>query len=206
MSKNKYTEISNPTNDAESLINMSKPYSVKVVIEGTADLLFHRWSCDDVAEKSAARKNSKQKKTDNLEAYIYRNEEGYICLPSEYIRQPILETAKYFQDPRSPRKSLKDLSKAALIVLTPLASLGKKEWDYEDRRRVVIQKNAITRIRPAFKAGWRAEHVIQCLLPEYIGSQLLNEIISMAGKISGTGDFRPTFGRFQIISYEVLEE
>ena len=33
--------------------------------------------------------------------------------------------------------------KAAVVSLTPLASLGKTKWDYEDRRRVTIQRNGI---------------------------------------------------------------
>jgi hypothetical protein len=97
-----------------------------------------------------------------------------------------------------------DLFKAAIVSLTPLASLGAKKWDYEDRRRVVVQRNGITRTRPAMRVGWKATFVILVTLPEYVSPQVLNEVVSTAGRIGGLGDFRPTYGRFQVISFKVI--
>lgn len=193
-----------PTNGGEESISM--PYMAHLTIEGSADLLFHRWNCESVAEKAKAAKGSKAKKCDNVESYVYRNEENEICVPGEYLRQSIIMAAKYQQDPRSPRKSAMDLFKAGIVSLTNLASLGTKDWDYEDHRRVTIQRSAITRVRPAMKAGWKVEFDLQILLPEYIDQRLLNATITQAGRLVGIGDFRPTYGRFQITSFDVLTE
>jgi len=195
------TEIAPSTNGAKQQIMVGAPYVATVRIKGTADLLFHRWSVEAVAEKAKARKGSAQKKSDDIESYVYRNEEGDICLPGEYLRGSIISAAKYRQDPRSPRKSAMDLYKAAIVPLTPLASFGVKDWDYEDHRRVVIQRNAITRTRPAMKAGWEVEFDFQIMLPEYITPEELNETVQMAGRLIGVGDFRPTFGRFQVVEF-----
>lgn len=205
--KNRVTEIGGevPNNGARESIETEIPYVAEVTIQGTADLLFHKWDCESVAEKSAAKKGSKSKKEDNLESYVYRNEKGELCLPGEYLRMSMIGASKFRQDPRSPRKSMMDLAKAAIISLTPLASLGCKNWDYEDRRRVTIQRNAITRTRPAFKSGWTAKIQLQCNLPEYISPSLLNEVIQQAGKLIGVGDFRPTYGRFQVVGFKVLD-
>lgn len=116
-------------NGAEETINFSLPYTVEVTIEGVADLLFHRWDCDAVESKAKAAKNSAAKKTDNLESYVYKNDDGDICLPGEYVRQAIVNAARYRQDPRSPRKSAMDLYKAAIVPLTALASLGVQTWE-----------------------------------------------------------------------------
>lgn len=67
----------------------------------------------------------------------------------------------------------------------------------------MIQRNGITRTRPALKVGWAAEFDILVNLPEYINPADLNEVIANAGKLCGIGDFRPTFGRFQIVGFEV---
>jgi len=125
-------------------------------------------------------------------------------LSKRTFRMSIISAAKFRQDPRSPRKSAMDLYKAGLIILTPLASLGQKEWDYEDKRRVVIQRNAVTRVRPALKAGWKCSFDIQVLLPEYISYHDLYDVISSAGKLIGVGDFRPTFGRFHLVDYKII--
>ena len=170
-------------------------------MEGTAPLLFHAWNVEAVREKAGAAKGSKSKKEDNVESYVYRDERKHICLPGEYFRQSIIHAAKYVQDPRSPRKSAMDLFKAGLLVLTEYASLGKTDWDYLDQRRVVIQRNGVNRIRPAFHKGWRATFELQVILPEYITRDVLGAAITNAGRLVGVGDFRPTYGRFQVVTF-----
>lgn len=195
-----------PTNEGQFVIDQSKPFIATVVIEGVSDILFHKWSCEDVEQKGNAAKGSKAKRTDNLEAYIYRCDDGTIGVPGEYLRGALIGAAKFRQDPRSPRKSMADLAKAAIVSLTHCASLGKKQWDFEDRRRVTIQRNAITRCRPAFKPGWRAEFDLMVNLPEYISPQILNDLIQAAGKLIGLGDFRPSYGRYQVIGFSVHQD
>lgn len=197
-------KLKDVTNAAAADIEISEPWTCEVTITGSADLLFHRWNNEAVAEKSAARKGSKSKKSDNVESYVYRNEAGELCLPGEYLRGSIINAAKFRQDPRSPRKSAMDLFKAGVISITPLATLGTKDWDYEDHRRVVIQRSAITRVRPAMRAGWKATVHLMINLPEYIDEAFLREVIQMAGRLVGVGDFRPTYGRFDITKFERL--
>ena len=177
------TEISNVSNDAESTIMV--PYQAEVEVVGTAALLFHRWSVDGVEAKSKAAKGSKAKKEDDLESYVYRDSKGILCVPGEYFRMAIVNAAKYRQDPRSPRKSAMDITKAGVVAMSPLCSLGVKDWDEVDRRRVTIQRNAITRSRPAMKEGWKCRFTLQVLLPEYINSAMLNDLIQQAGRLIG---------------------
>lgn len=206
MAKSKIKEIGGdvPTNGAQEAIEHGLPYQVSVTLQGSSDLLFHRWNCEEVDAKSASAKGSKTRKSDNIESYVYRNDEGEICIPSEYLRMAIIGAAKFRQDPRSPRKSAMDLFKASIVCLTPLSSLGTKDWDYEDKRRVVIQRAGINRTRPAMKVGWEANFVIMVNTPEYIQPQDLNETIQLAGRLIGLGDFRPSYGRFNIIKFEVI--
>lgn len=201
-----------PTNGGQQDIEMTMPYRVEIELTGTADLLFHRWNCEAVAEKAAAAKGSKAKKSDNIESYVYRNDSGVLCLPGEYLRQAVITAAKFKQDPRSPRKSAMDLFKAAIINLTPLAPLGGAGgegmllWDYEHKCRVQIQRNGITRTRPAVKEGWRAKFIFLVNLPEYVSPGLLNEVLVNAGRLVGLADFRPTYGRFSVTKFEILQD
>lgn len=202
MSKVASIRKSEVTNGGAVTISASEPYTVVVALEGSADFLFHRWNAEAVDEKAKAAKNSVAKKTDDIESYVYRDDAGRLCIPGEYLRQAIIHAAKFRQDPRSPRKSAMDLFKAGVVSLTALASLGKTKWDYEDKRRVVIQRSGINRTRPAMKTGWKVEFQLMVMLPEYISRNDLQDVISNAGRLIGLGDFRPTYGRFNITKFE----
>jgi len=194
----------NPGNGAQAVIDCSVPYGVRARIRGVSDLIFHRWNVEEVEAKGKAAKGSKGKKTDNIESYVYRNDLNELCVPGEYVRQAIVNAAKFRQDPRSPRKSAMDLFKAGVVSLTPLASLGVVAWDYEHKARVMIQRNGITRVRPALKVGWEVEVEFMVNLPEYISLEALNEVLTNAGRLIGVGDFRPTYGRFQIVRFDPM--
>jgi len=200
---NQATVLAPVSNDGGKIISFSEPYVVQAEIVGTSPFLFHRWSVEGVEEKARASKGSKAKKTDDTESYVYRDSKGNLAIPSEYFRMSIIGAAKFKQDPRSPRKSAMDIFKAGIIALDEYCSLGVKDWDYLDRRRVVIQKSAITRSRPAMQIGWRIKVRLECVLPEYISDQLLNEVFQSAGRLVGVGDFRPSFGRFQVVKFVV---
>jgi hypothetical protein len=202
-----------PTNDGEPFIDLGRPYQVTVEVTGVASLLCHRWSDESVEAKARAAKGSTAKKTDDVMSYVYRTPDGFVGLSGTQLFGSIAGpqgAAKYRQDPRSPRKSALDLFRAAVVVLddvTPLYRDGEAcaTWEYLDRRRVMVQRQGITRVRPAFMPGWVAEFNIMCNLPQYVPAALLLEVLVDAGRLCGVGDFRPSFGRFQVTSFKTGE-
>lgn len=207
MKKSAVEELGPVSNGAKEIISLDQPYIVSVTIEGSVDVLFHAWNIEAIAEKAGSKKGSAAKKSDNVESYVYRNDKREICFPGEYLRQPIIHAAKFRQDPRSPRKSAMDMYKAGVVAMEPLCPIivngtTVTEWDYLHMCRVVVQRAGITRTRPAFRKGWRVTVPILVTLPEYISQTELLEVINQAGRIIGTGDFRPTYGRFQVVEYK----
>ena len=113
------------SNDAD--MSLQQPYCARMRLQGTQDILFHRWSNEDVQAKAEAKKGSEEKKRDNPEVYIYRNDEGYICIPGRYIVRSVVEAGRNFQDPRSKKKMAKDLVQAAVMsdeILSPSLVTG----------------------------------------------------------------------------------
>lgn len=192
------------TNGAESDISLEQPFLVSFTLKGTVPFLFHRWNNEAVEEKAKAKRGSEAKKTDNIESYVYRDDEGNICIPGAYVHAAMVKAAKYRQDPRSTRKSAMDLYKAAIAPNTELASLGKKEWEFVDMRRVRVNQSGITRHRPAFYAGWEATWEFTGLLPEYVSPADFLDVLTLAGRVEGLGDFRPTYGRFSVVGFETV--
>ena len=194
------------SNDVD--FSLRQPFSAKIRLQGTQDILFHRWNDEDVQAKAEAKKGSEEKKRDNPEAYIYRNDEGYICIPGRYIVRSVVEAGRNFQDPRSKKKMAKDLVQAAVMsdeILSPILEKGKpvEQWDYDDRQRVCIMRSAITRTRPAFKKGWEVDFTLISLVPELVTPDFLRKLVDNAGLLIGLGDFRPTYGRFRVVHWEI---
>ena len=195
------------SNGARPDIEAEVPYTATVRVRGVSDILFHAWNCEAVAEKAAAAKGSKAKKADNIESYVYRCDDGSVAVPGSYLRGAVINAAKFKQDPRSPRKSAMDLFKAAVVDLTGLTPVlvgGQpvQQWQYEHQCRVQVQRNGVTRVRPAFRAGWEAEFRLLVSLPEYVSPDLLNEVVTNAGRLIGMADYRPTYGRFVLTKFE----
>lgn len=169
-------------------MDCGRPILMEVCIVGEADILFHRWQTEPVEDT----------KKDDLESYIYRNEDGYICIPGAYFKGALVSAARFHGDPRVARKSAQDLIKSAVLMLSDLASLGKKSWDYEHKCRALIQKRAINRVRPAIYKGWRCSFELVNQLPNVLTGELFEAIVQDAGRIVGLADYRPTYGRFRV--------
>jgi hypothetical protein len=93
--------------------------------------------------------------------------------------------------------------KAGIFALKELCPLGTKDWDYEDQRRVQVNRGGVTRVRPAMRSGWKISTQFQINLPEYLKPDFVHALLNDAGRLVGIGDFRPTFGRFLVKSFSV---
>ena len=194
-------------NGAARLISQVEPWAVKIRLRGVTGMLMHRWNSDSIEEKAAGPRGSIQRKTDDVESYVWRNEDGVICLPGEYVRQSILGASKRISDPTNVKKRAWELFKASIICTSELAPIlvdGKacKEWEVLDRRRVKVNQAGITRSRPAFLKGWTAEFTFVNLCPELISYDLLLDRLVSAGRLDGVADFRPTYGRYNVTLFE----
>jgi len=180
-------------------------YAVDVRIVGTAPILFHRYDEAVVERTSKAPKNSRSRKVDDVESFVYRTPEGEIGIPGRNFKACLREAGRSVPDPRSPRKSARDLVQSAIQVGPFVASLGRSDWDAVDVQRVVVRQAAITRARPMFREGWTVDFDVAVLAPEYADEDWLHDLISRAGRFVGLGDFRPDYGRFRMDAFQVKE-
>ena len=109
-------------------------------------------------------------------------------------------------------KTYKDLFKGNVFVGPDNIPFGIKEPQeldadadkelYLDVRPVVVQRARVVRIRPTFKAGWKLDFEIT-VLDDQIPANVLNEVLQLAGRTVGVGDFRPRFGRFMVTGFKL---
>jgi len=200
------TAIANPTNDAAPLIDLSRPYRAIIDVQGVAPILFHRYSVEAVAEKAKG-KGTRASKTDDVDSYVYRCDDGTLGLPTLNFCRALSIAAKSHKDPRSARKGAHDLFLAGVVpaVGAEMASFGVIDWDYLDRRRATVNRSGITRVRPALQRGWTTTFEIEVLAAGLIAPDWLKRIVDEAGMFCAVGDYRPTFGRFTCVKFEVQQ-
>lgn len=188
-------------------------YEIDVKVRGVAPLLQHNFPMPDLASMSKGGKvqTGSQDYTKEWQGYFYANGDG-IYQPAAHFEGAMVKAAVNFKIQGKRGKTFKDLFRAAVFVTPEEIPFGipvPEELDtdgdkplYLDMRPVVVNRARVVRIRPAFKSGWELEFVIE-VIDDSVSPELTQDVLSLAGKTCGVGDFRPKFGRFSVVRFEV---
>jgi hypothetical protein len=173
-----------------------------VTIRGTAPLLMHRF--DDGQDTHQVKKSGKQydKKVDAKNA-LYKDEKGKIVHPSVHIESAMIKAAVNYRIPGQGKKTYKDAFKGGVFCEPRLIPHKISKWKI-DLQNVVIQRNRVIRARPRFDE-WELEFQI-LNIDERITSNIIKDILTDAGKFCGISDFRPRYGRFEVIKFESVKK
>lgn len=199
--------------------------TVKIKIEGIRPLLMHNGQLADPlnertrALKRAVEKKSKMTDSDHEHARrcewlggAYFAESVGFYLPSENIEAMIVAGAK------KARKGKQAL--AAIMVDEEVVPLGlpqgcpsprnyeafmdDKSGRFELRVGVKVGQARVMRTRPKFPSGWTLEFDL-CFDETVLNLADIIEAVQAAGQYVGIGDWRPKFGRFQLVAVDGKE-
>lgn len=189
-------------------------YVVNVQVEGIAPLMQHRFPLPDFADlsKGGKKKTGETDYSQEWREYLYADNEGNIYQPAVHFDGCLVKAAAGYKIQGGRGKTYKDLFKGNVFVSPDMIFHNVKVPEtldadadkplYLDVRPVVIQRARVVRIRPCFKAGWKLDFSIE-VLDDQIPHNVLNEVLSLAGRTVGVGDFRPRFGRFMVTHFDV---
>ena len=192
-------------------------YTVSVSIQGVSVLLQHRYPLpllDGVGNPGDQSTGAKDY-TQEWREYFYAESNGQIYQPAVHVENALVKAAANFKIAGKRGRTYKDLFKAAIFI-TPdriphdgcfvpeTLDADADKQIYIDIRPVVIQRARVVRLRPAFKEGWKLDFEIQSIDDE-IQPNLLQDVLILAGKMVGIGDYRPRFGRFNVVHFEVYK-
>lgn len=189
-------------------------YTIDVRVKGVSAMMQHRFPVPDLSDmsKGGTRSTGAKDYTQEWREYFYETASGEIYQPAAHFEGALVKAAAGFKVTGKRGKTYKDLFRAAVFVTPDQILHGIKvptELDadadkplYLDVRPVVVQRARVVRIRPAFKAGWELGFAIE-VIDDQIQPQIVNDILILAGRTVGIGDYRPKFGRFLIVRFEV---
>ncbi len=130
---------------------------------------------------------------------VYTLPSGQLCLPTDHFRQSLINGGKGLRLGKEYATSLIKGTVFAVTDTCPLATEGKPITSYAiDTRRAVIQKQGIPRSRPLIEK-WETTVEFE-YDPDFITAEQIGEVMDIAGRRVGVGDYRPQkggpFGRF----------
>jgi len=171
----------------------------KVKIEGTKPLLMHNPE-SMISDRPKRRRGEHPDPREEAEVALYKNESGEICIPAFNVKACIREAGRNYKV--AGRKStFAAMIRAGLEISPSMIPVIHNGWTI-DLRSVVIQRSRILRARPRFNV-WELEFEIRNLDADVIHADTLKRIIEDAGRFNGLGDFRPEFGLFKLVKFEV---
>lgn len=192
-------------------------YQVSCKVRGVSPLLQNRFPMPDYEDmgigghKQTGKIDYSQQWRESL--YVTRNKEVY--QPAVHFERSMVKSAVNFKIQGKRGKTYKDLVSASVFISPEEILHGIGEPDeldtdgdkalYLDLRPVVIQRARVPKVRPAFKPGWELEFVID-VIDDQMPQEMLKDILDYAGRAIGIGDYRPRFGRFQVVQFEVSND
>ena len=174
------------------------PEIYKVRIKGTKPLLMH--NPQEIGNKPRLRRGEHLEPRVEAESYLYKDEEGNICIPATNLRACIREAGRNYRV-SGRRTTFASMIRAGLDMIPNMVRLIYSNWE-PDVRPVVIQRQRILRARPKFNY-WELELKIVNNDPTVIHRDILKKIVIDAGRYYGLGDFRPDFGLFELVEFSV---
>lgn len=125
--------------------------------------------------------------------------DGRPCLPGEVVEAALIAGAKKMKKGSQAKAGIVVPNPSPLIYNGPTDP--NEMWADERFRLTVgvrIGQTRIMRTRPKFPEGWWAE--IEILhLADIVDSKDIHEMLVTAGRVIGIGDWRPRFGRFEVV-------
>jgi hypothetical protein len=173
---------------------------INVTIRGTAPLLMHRF--DDNQDGAKPRKSGMQyNKEEDSKKALYTDKDGNIVQPALNIERAMIQAATNYL--LKGKKTFKDAFKGGIFVEPILIPHKMPSWEI-DLQSVVIQRSRVMRSRPRFDK-WELDFQI-LNIDERITPNIIKSALDDAGKFIGIGDYRPRYGRFEVVKFEPIKK
>jgi len=169
-------------------------------IRGIAPLLFNRFPDEDNPAGKSKKKRAILSKDEQVEKSLYRLDNKKVYTPSEHLVGSMIKAAVSFK--LEGKKTFKDVVKAGVFI-EPLKIPHEKQAYIADWRPVVINRARVMKGR-ARMDEWELKFELTCI-DDRATEKDIEEILKYAGAYIGIGDYRPRYGRFEVIEHKKVK-
>jgi hypothetical protein len=196
-------------------------YEVDVTVRGKAAILMHAFPAANLKPSGPKRNVGETDYSLEWMDTMYATNDGFLYIPASHFEGALMNAAASFKVKGKSGATWKKIVKAYCYVNPDEVPLywngGRLQAPDEnlltepdealsvDVQRVVVQRSAVARARLKVSAGWEAKFTIE-VQDEQVQPNILKEIVTEAGRAVGVADYRPRYGRFDLMSFDVREQ
>jgi len=170
-------------------------YTVDVHVKGIRPLLQNHGQEE---ENGAAKKGAVYDDVEETEKRLIKDDKGSICQLATHFEGCLIKSGTEFKF--KGQKTYKDIIKAGVLVDPYYIPHLIPEYRIH-KAFVRIGKSRIMRCRPEFPE-WELQFNVE-VTDDRLQAPVLKQIFENAGAYYGVGDWRPRFGLFDVIGWEV---
>jgi hypothetical protein len=138
---------------------------------------------------------------------LYVDDDRKIVLPDVNIMATLIKGAAKFKKGKDAQAGVMVESHGTLEFPFKGTATPEALWEsgqFSDRRNVKIQRNSIMRVRPRFNK-WASRFALD-IDDEICDPADVKHWLETAGARIGVGDYRPMFGRFEVVEWKEAKE
>ena len=173
---------------------------IDVHVRGIRPLLQNKFS-EESENNLPSKKGKKYDDKVEAEKRLEKNEDQVICQPASHFEASMIKSAAEFKF--QGNKTYKSLFIAGVFVSPNMIPHKNKKYKI-DKRAVTVNRSKIWRCRPRFEK-WELSFQL-VILDDRIQVPIAEEILKNAGKFHGIGDYRPRFGLFEVVKFDVFKK
>jgi hypothetical protein len=174
--------------------------TISIVVKSVTPLIQHQYTGLKIKDYT-----SEESKKKMFEAAQYRDENSRLYQPSEHFERCFQTAALNFN--LKGKSTYHTIIKSAVII-EPEQILHKPNTKVEPMTSVVRippgPKGSRVPMTRAVIKKWELEFTMK-VLDERINFDVLKEIVAYGGMFVGIGAWRPKYGRFDLVKFEVVK-
>ncbi|MBN1121925.1 MAG: hypothetical protein JXJ17_12660 [Anaerolineae bacterium] len=195
-------------------------YTINVVVRGIVPLLQRRFAPEtlDTMLRGSATKSIRVDYSSEWMTGMYIDDDGFLYEPATHLEGALVKAAASYRIKGQGYKTYRDVFRAQCQIApdqipvlfdgNPIPRPGPELFDQPtvalsvDIQRVVVSKAAVPRARLKVHEGWELAFTV-IVQDDALPAAIVRTILEDAGRSSGLGDFRPRYGRFEVVRFEV---
>jgi len=179
----------------------------KATIEGISPLLMNRPSAM-IGDISKDKKPFSDDAKNDASEKLYVNKEGKLYQPSTHLQGALIEAGKHKKVVGKGKSTYSKIVGYA-VSINPFEILHKnQEWEVFSILAVNPNTKGRNLLHRPILKKWKLTFEI-CFDETEIAPSIMKELLDIAGRIAGIGDWRPSkkgpYGKFQVIEWKELK-